>query len=431
MKIKIFLLSALIISGCSKNNSEAPLPGPVLSEESSQPLITERLKNAKIDYTKGLEDFTNSKEKKLAERESLFIAFLDKANLYKNLLSTTQDTTNIKKVELELIRQKYQHELILTDIKKLNDSKEALDEALQNLETISSKTDEFILTKITDLDLRDSLLEEISTYKNTTRFLTLSFKKEFDLNEIIKFENKVNELELIEQKFSDYFRYKEVLDQSEHALEKVDFSFLSDDHTTAALTHEEDFFKALNQHIESLDTFKKDASIYLNRKDIGFIKSSKSRVTQTLSLLNELRETQKNIKSDLKRIEYLGYIFPKDLSNIPKEKLKWKEQEVYIFTGVLPEKINWKIGFHRVDLLFNSNYPVETIKEFSLFEFVNKKTYSTFENVFGTAFSRLIVYRTTYDELLPKHIDEKYFKMGLLIGLTYQEVDDYIESIPF
>jgi hypothetical protein len=431
MKLEIALLSALIITGCSKNNPEAPLPVSVIAEESNQSLVTERTKKAKNEYTKSLKAFTDSKDNKLSKRDFLFKDFIEKANLYKALLSNTQSNQELQNLNTEITKQEFQHELILTDIEKLNDSKESLEEVNTALKLISANTDGFILTKITEQDLRASLLENVSIYKNTSRFLLLSFKNEFTDNEILDLESKISELNSIEQVFAPLMVFKEVLNQSEINLGKVDFSFQTDDHTTAALTHEESFFKALEGHISSIETFKSDASIFLNRKENEVLNESISKIIKTLSSLKEIRDTQEAIVSDLKRIENLGYIFPKNIKDMPEDKLKWQEKEVYIFTGPLPKRIKWEIGFHRVNPLFNNNYPLEDITKYKLFERVNKKTYGAFDDAFGTAFSRLIVYRTTYDRLIPKHLDEKYFKIGLLVGLTYQEVDDYIETIPF
>ncbi|MFT6069452.1 MAG: hypothetical protein ACJAT2_001267 [Bacteriovoracaceae bacterium] len=428
MKLKIFLLSALIITGCSKNNQEAPLSAPVLIEESNQSLVTERLEKAKNEYSKSLKAFTSSIEKKLAERDLLFIAFQEKANLYKNLLSSTENTADIESLNLEINTQKLQHDLVISDIKKLNDSKSELEESLKKIKSIEIKTDKFILTKITEQDLRDALLESITNYKHTAQFLTLSFKNEFSLNEVIKIEDQINELEKIEQIFVQYFKFKDVLEQSESNLTKVDFSFHSDDHTTAALTHEEKFFKALNQHIDSINTFQKDASIFLGKADLKKLNVQKQKISSDLNALDQIKVFLKEMADDRAKIRLIGYDFPKDIENISEDDLQWRSKEIYLHR-LFDQRGQWFMGYHLVGPRFNAGPTDHITLSNYYYERVDKKSYIHFEKVFGDAYYRIGLYTGRYDKKIPKKNYNKYRNQAILIFDAYDLVSSYIESI--
>lgn len=426
MKLKIVLLSALIFAGCSNKSPESLLPVSPVIEESNQSLITERIAKAKNEYTKSLKSFTDSKEKKLQERNQLFLDFKDRAQLYKALLASTENNAEVSSIISELVKQTNEHQLILTDIKKFNDSKISIEESNKELNEISSLTDEFILTKITELDLRDSLLKNISEHKNSSRFLILSFQNELTEDEIQALEDRIQDLEKVESIFAPFFTYKNVLDQSKQSLKKVDFSFLKEDHTVAALTHEDAFFKSLDQHLDSLETFEKDASIYLGNSDLNNLKLQRKKINSTLESVSQIKIFQEEMAQDRAKIRLIGYDFPKNIETIAEDNLKWQPKKIFL-SRLFDHQGKWSLGYHIVGPRFNA-VPTDhiTLKNY-YYELVNKDSFVHFEKVFGDAYYRLALYAGKY--AIPPHVEKKYENQAILILKTYDLVSTYIESL--
>ncbi|MCO4755244.1 MAG: hypothetical protein KC478_12235 [Bacteriovoracaceae bacterium] len=430
MKTYILLIFLATLVSCSKDSS-----GPVAntdstqSEESTQAISLEAISKAKTSYESKLLAFRKASGEKLETQKLAFEDYQDKARDYLNLLRlASNNQLEVEKVTDILAEDLKAYQGIKGLLKKLNDSKIELNKAKEDLKKIKSQTNGFILSEITELGLRDQLLESTDTYRQSAQFLTLTFQNEFDQSDLDLIHITLQENDDIERIFAPYFQLKDALLNSKENLKKVDFSFDKEDHTVAGLTHTGYFFKALEDHIESIEDFQRDASIFLNIEDNKSLNQDKLKLSDTLSSLSEMRKVQNEIGSDLRKIWTLGYDLPDNIGSLKEDELKWKTKEVWV-AETLPMKGEWQIGYHIAGQRYNSTPgDLITLKN-HWYKLVDKETYPVFDDAFGTAFTRIVLYLSKYEKQMPKSKSQKYNNIGDLLMQTYGIVTDYIDSL--
>lgn len=313
MKWLNILLFILVINGCSKGGQETSGPTPVSNEEVQESLSRDSLVEATKSYEQLLNAFNDSHSEPLEEQLSAFAAYQEQAKVLLNILAFfPEEITTIKEVTSLLEKNKEKYEGIKALLKKFTDSKETLFESQKKIRSIKVQTDDYQLSRITENDLRDTLLREMASYSQDANFLMLTFEKELSQKELELIKDQMIENSSTEEIFHPYFNFKETLQKSETSLTTVDLGFSREDHTVAALTYESTFFKTLEENIKSIETFKRDASIFLSDNDNKNLSQSKAFIESSITKLKEIREMQKELKSDLTKILLLGYTFPKN-----------------------------------------------------------------------------------------------------------------------
>lgn len=430
----IVLIFFIFISSCSKSGPESPAPALDTTTDSSETISLEALEKAKLAYESSKKKFSEMDQEKLLAKKNITEVYIEKAEGYLKLLKiTSSDRDQISNITEDLRVDRDTLEDIENQIRKFNETKEDLKKSQSSLDELNTQTNDFEAELIRDQGLRDSLISEIENHNQIAEYLALTFENEFTDQYLESLKEEVKKLQLIKSQFDPYFQSLQVVEKSREALKAVDYSqsFAISQLRVGALKHEEKFFKALEEHLQTIDQFKSDAAQFLSQKDIESLEEEKLKISKALLDLNEIKTIQKQIQSDLSRIEYMGYLLPDDIENTPEEKLAWKSHQVFVFNSVLPKKVDWEPGLHRVNPLTNDNYPLEVITKYNLFERVTKKSYKEFDDAFGTSFTRIVLYLSKFEKEIPKEKDNYYFKVNLLLIDTYSEIDGYIDSLPF
>lgn len=289
MKIYTLILFTLIITSCSKDGPMPTGPGPDNTAETSERIALEEVNKLQQLYLSSQKTFNESKQERLQTQIDLFKQYQNNTKAYLNVLSIISNQDEKLKVQTAFEEDFNVYEGIKGLLEKYSESLDSLNSSYKEINQIQKKTDNFLLTKITELGIRDSLLESLSTYEQSAEYLRLTFSNEFNDDELENIHDRLQKNQEIQWLFVPYFNLLEVLDSAEETLEKVDFNINDTDHSVAALTHEEKFFKALEQYLESLEVFIKDASLYLDLKDLESLNALKLKVSSTLKDLSKLR----------------------------------------------------------------------------------------------------------------------------------------------
>jgi len=427
MKNQLILIFFLLAVGCSKNSPDPGAQAPTGPTETRETFSKETVQKAKANYLIKLEHFENSKTEKLIDQQSSFLAFEKDATHYINLLklsNASQNDIDTIKAILSLKRERFED--IKSNLKKLNDSLTTLEESYRKLNKLKKETRDFQLTRITELGLRDLILETASIYTNTSTFLKLTFESELEQSQIETIDQTTAQNSQIESQFQPYFEFKNLLEKSNESLSKVGFSFAKEDHTREAISSSVTFYKVLEDHTESIETFKKDASIYLNSSDIHELNLSKNKIETTLKKLSDLRTMQSELSNDLQKVRLLGYDLPANIGELKEDELKWKTKTVFL-AETLPMQGEWQIGYHIAGQRYNATPGDLITLNNHWYKLVDKETYPAFDDAFGTAFTRIVMYLTNYKGYFSKAQESRFININKLLLDTYTIVTDYIE----
>ncbi|MCO4756092.1 MAG: hypothetical protein KC478_16540, partial [Bacteriovoracaceae bacterium] len=165
----------LLAFGCSKKSPDSAPIAPSAPTETRETLAKEILKKAENNYLSTLEIFESSSTEKLKDQEQAYLAFEKEATHYLNLLKLANTSViEIDKVKDVISSKKARYLEISSLLQKLNDSLSTLEDSKLKLKKFKKDTNRFQLTKITELGLRDLILETISIYNNSSTFLKLT-----------------------------------------------------------------------------------------------------------------------------------------------------------------------------------------------------------------------------------------------------------------
>ncbi|MCO4795312.1 MAG: hypothetical protein KC493_16455, partial [Bacteriovoracaceae bacterium] len=188
------------------------------------------------------------------------------------------------------------------------------------------------------------------------------------------------------------------------------------------------FYKTLEEYLTSISTFKKDASIFLNTSDLKRLKDSSLKIESTLQNLSELKTMQKDISNDLQKIRLLGYDLPENIGELKEDELKWKSKIIYV-AETLPMQGEWQIGYHIAGQRFDATPGDLITLNNHWYKLVDKETYPAFDDAFGTAFTRIVMYASNYEKVFSKDQLKRLINRNKLLMQTYEIVSNYIDSV--